>query len=59
MRFDSFGIRQIPSCGDCYEDGQCSMNCGPRIDSNHDQGEMPTGKTVGLKNDSDTINQSD
>lgn len=24
-----FGIRSIPPCSDCWEDGHCSMNCGP------------------------------
>ena len=28
---DCFGIRSIPPCSDCWEDGQCSMNCGPAI----------------------------
>lgn len=27
-----FGIRSIPPCGDCYEDGHCSMNCGRAIE---------------------------
>lgn len=22
-----FGIRLVPPCSDCYEDGHCSMNC--------------------------------
>lgn len=26
---NTFGIRSVPPCSDCYEDGQCSMNCGP------------------------------
>lgn len=30
--FHDFGIRSVPPCGDCYEDGHCSMNCGPRLD---------------------------
>jgi hypothetical protein len=25
----SFGIRSIPPCGDCHDDGTCSMNCSP------------------------------
>lgn len=29
---DCFGIRSVPPCADCWEDGQCSMNCGPRVD---------------------------
>lgn len=24
-----FGIRSVPPCEDCWENGQCSMNCGP------------------------------
>lgn len=24
-----FGARSVPPCGDCYDDGHCSMNCGP------------------------------
>lgn len=28
-----FGIRSVPPCGDCYDDGHCSMNCGPAIKS--------------------------
>ena len=24
-----FGIRSVPPCDDCWEDGVCSMNCGP------------------------------
>lgn len=24
-----FGVRSVPPCGDCDEDGQCLMNCGP------------------------------
>ena len=27
----SFGIRREPPCGDCWDDGECSMNCGPEI----------------------------
>ena len=27
----SFGIRSVPPCSDCWEDGQCSMNCGPSV----------------------------
>lgn len=27
-----FGVRSVPPCGDCYDDGHCSMNCGPRSD---------------------------
>lgn len=26
-----FGIRTVPPCGDCYDDGHCSMNCGPKV----------------------------
>jgi len=26
-----FGIRSVPPCGDCYDDGICSMNCGPKV----------------------------
>jgi hypothetical protein len=29
MSHGNFGIRSIPPCGDCWEDGTCSMNCGP------------------------------
>lgn len=25
----SFGVRSIPPCGDCHDDGTCSMNCSP------------------------------
>ncbi len=28
---DRFGIRSVPPCSDCWEDGQCSMNCGPCV----------------------------
>lgn len=28
-----FGIRSLPPCGDCYDDGHCSMNCGPKLKS--------------------------
>ena len=28
-----FGIRSIPPCSDCWEDGHCSMNCGPAAKS--------------------------
>jgi hypothetical protein len=31
MRLDSFGVRSMPPCADCYDDGHCSMNCGPAI----------------------------
>lgn len=31
MRLDDFGIRSMPPCGDCYEDGHCSMNCSRTI----------------------------
>lgn len=24
-----FGIRSVPPCEDCWENGHCSMNCGP------------------------------
>lgn len=28
-----FGIRSVPPCGDCDEDGHCTMNCSPgRLD---------------------------
>lgn len=27
-----FGIRSVPPCADCWEDGQCSMNCGPSLE---------------------------
>ena len=30
---DSFGIRSVPPCGDCHDDGTCAMNCGPAIKS--------------------------
>jgi hypothetical protein len=26
-----FGIRSNPPCGDCWENGHCSMNCGPAV----------------------------
>lgn len=26
-----FGIRSVPPCEDCWEDGHCSMNCGSDI----------------------------
>ena len=26
-----FGIRSVPPCSDCWENGQCSMNCGPSV----------------------------
>ena len=26
---EAFGIRSIPPCGDCDNDGECTMNCGP------------------------------
>lgn len=29
MDYD-FGIRRIPPCKDCWDDGHCSMNCAPR-----------------------------
>lgn len=28
MNLPDFGIRSVPPCGDCYDDGHCSMNCG-------------------------------
>ena len=28
-----FGIRRVPPCSDCWENGQCSMNCGPAVRS--------------------------
>lgn len=28
----SMGIRSIPPCGDCDEDGTCNMNCGPVLE---------------------------
>lgn len=28
-----FGFRSVPPCSDCWDDGQCSMNCGPRVPS--------------------------
>jgi hypothetical protein len=28
-----FGIRRVPPCSDCWENGQCSMNCGPRVET--------------------------
>lgn len=24
-----FGVRSVPPCEDCWENGHCSMNCGP------------------------------
>ncbi len=33
MNLPDFGIRAVPPCGDCHEDGHCSMNCSPRIES--------------------------
>lgn len=26
-----FGIRSVPPCEDCWENGHCSMNCGPTV----------------------------
>jgi hypothetical protein len=26
-----FGIRRVPPCPDCWDDGECSMNCGPMM----------------------------
>lgn len=33
IMLDRFGIRSVPPCRDCWEDGQCSMNCGPKVNS--------------------------
>lgn len=27
---ESFGIRSVPPCRDCHDDGTCAMNCSPR-----------------------------
>lgn len=32
MMLYRFGLRSVPPCPDCWEDGQCSMNCGPRVE---------------------------
>lgn len=26
-----FGVRSIPPCSDCDENGHCRMNCGPSV----------------------------
>lgn len=30
-----FGIRSVPPCEDCWEDGHCSMNCGPAVKTDY------------------------
>lgn len=47
-----FGIRSIPPCSDCWEDGQCSMNCGPCIGDN-----MPLKKGKSKKTQSENISK--
>jgi hypothetical protein len=42
-----FGIRSVPPCPDCWEDGQCSMNCGPAVKPPA-PGKRPLEKTVAV-----------
>lgn len=38
-----FGVRSVPPCGDCYDDGHCSMNCGPKVNATFVDPPIPTG----------------
>ena len=47
----SFGIRSVPPCSDCWEDGQCSMNCSkPGAAAQIVGGSAGGGKTARMMN---------